>query len=470
MAINLATQYPGRVTAADANYTYGSSKNETVPGAGDGTPYELARANDIFGFQQALLRAASIVPNGNAETQLVSEYMEAVIEIASGRAISYDESGIAGTYVADVRANQQGPRSYFNDLIVEFTPGNNNAGASTVNVNGLGVKNIFFNGVALVGGELLTTTKAFVRFDLGNDRFNLIQTPDASETLKGIIELATQVEVDAGVDAVRAVTPATLSNVPVAAASVDQASLKTATGEVSTAASAELTLAGGEYGFYPQVKYVGGSDDMAAQIAQVYSNAAYTTNILLGINTTGTAFARQRYIQASPPYDLGDGVIQMFVYVLLDKTTKQVISTYSAPDPVWANNGPTKISNSGPVVIAEKFSNDAQKMANYLKKLRGAKTSSVSKGKKAKFKKFTAAQKNTDMNLIPHPFPGYDAAQNIVVLLDPVSDFNADLFNIHNYSGDSIAELLHSGNIIIDNVPLSMTMPRDVVAVTGRFK
>lgn len=35
---------------------------------------------------------------------------------------------------------------------------------------------------------------------------------DASETVKGIIELATQAEVDAGTDAVRAVTPATLSS------------------------------------------------------------------------------------------------------------------------------------------------------------------------------------------------------------------------------------------------------------------
>ena len=35
---------------------------------------------------------------------------------------------------------------------------------------------------------------------------------DASETVKGIVELATQVEVDAGTDAVRAITPATLAS------------------------------------------------------------------------------------------------------------------------------------------------------------------------------------------------------------------------------------------------------------------
>ena len=72
MAINPNTKYPGRITAPTLDYPYGSSKNETSPGAGDGTPYELARADDIFGFQQALLAAASITPGNNAETALVS--------------------------------------------------------------------------------------------------------------------------------------------------------------------------------------------------------------------------------------------------------------------------------------------------------------------------------------------------------------------------------------------------------------
>lgn len=39
---------------------------------------------------------------------------------------------------------------------------------------------------------------------------SIASIPDATETVKGIVELATQAEVDAGVDAVRAITPATL--------------------------------------------------------------------------------------------------------------------------------------------------------------------------------------------------------------------------------------------------------------------
>lgn len=74
----------GRITSPDANYPYASSKDETAPGAGDGTPYFKARADDIAGFQQALLNEAAIVPSGNAETILVSQYRDALKVILGG--------------------------------------------------------------------------------------------------------------------------------------------------------------------------------------------------------------------------------------------------------------------------------------------------------------------------------------------------------------------------------------------------
>ncbi len=166
MSINPSTQYPGRITAPDANYTYGSSKNESAPGVGDGTPYEIARANDIFGFQQALLRAAGIVPNGSAETQLVSEYMQAIVELASGRAYNYDESGVVNAYVLDLRTNQQGPRSLYAGLEAEFIPTIDSTGASTVNVNNLGVKALVNNaGSALLFHDLVNTRSYRIRYD-----------------------------------------------------------------------------------------------------------------------------------------------------------------------------------------------------------------------------------------------------------------------------------------------------------------
>jgi hypothetical protein len=78
MALNPSEKWPSRTTAADNEYPYGSSKDETAAGERDGTPYEKVRADDVFGFQQALLVEAGIVPSGNADTVLESQYLEAL--------------------------------------------------------------------------------------------------------------------------------------------------------------------------------------------------------------------------------------------------------------------------------------------------------------------------------------------------------------------------------------------------------
>ena len=172
MALNPNTNatMTGRVTAPDVNYPYASSKDETSPGAGDGTPYFKGRADDLFGFQQALLKAANIVPNGNADTAVLSEYMESLVEIASGRAVNYDESGIVNAYVLDVKTDQQGPRSYFDGLTVVFYPTNSNTGASTVNVHSLGIKNITDTAS---GGELPANTRIELVYNSTSGEFEI---------------------------------------------------------------------------------------------------------------------------------------------------------------------------------------------------------------------------------------------------------------------------------------------------------
>ena len=177
MAINPSTNVTmsGRVTAPDANYPYASAKDETAPGAGDGTPYFKARADDLFGMQQALLRAAGITPSGNADTALASEYFQALVELASGRAFTYDDSGAADVYVLDVRANQQAPAGLFDGLVAEFIAGNPNTGASTVNVAGLSVKNIKTSaGADPVAGDI--TGRTALRYALGSDWFELVSS------------------------------------------------------------------------------------------------------------------------------------------------------------------------------------------------------------------------------------------------------------------------------------------------------
>jgi len=174
MALNLETKYPGRITASDANYDYGSSKDETAPGAGDGTPYEEARANDVFGIQQALLKISWIVPSGNADTQIASQYLQALIELAMGRATNYDESGAAEGYELEVQTNQQAPARVFDGMIADFIVGNTNTGASTVNLAGLGVKDIVGTSD---GGELTAGERVKLRYRTSSGDFEIVIAP-----------------------------------------------------------------------------------------------------------------------------------------------------------------------------------------------------------------------------------------------------------------------------------------------------
>ena len=68
----------GRITAPDENYPDGSAKNDTTGVAGDGTPFEKALLNDLYGEQQAKLFEGGITPSGNSETALVSDQVDAM--------------------------------------------------------------------------------------------------------------------------------------------------------------------------------------------------------------------------------------------------------------------------------------------------------------------------------------------------------------------------------------------------------
>lgn len=78
MAINPETQYPGKIAPSSPDYPYGQARNITTPGDGTGTPWEAALVNDLFGLQQALLSKAGIVPSGDPDTVLTSQYFEAL--------------------------------------------------------------------------------------------------------------------------------------------------------------------------------------------------------------------------------------------------------------------------------------------------------------------------------------------------------------------------------------------------------
>ena len=133
---------------------------------------------------------------------------------------------------------------------------------------------------------------------------------------------------------------ANLTGVTVADNSITTAKLKTATGEVSSAATSVQTLPGGTYGFYPQLKTSNGSNDARMTMGwgnwDGYGGASPTTytTVMHFYNASGghTGYAKQLYITAS-----GE---DHWLFLLVDKTTKEIISAYSAPDhPAYGNGG-----------------------------------------------------------------------------------------------------------------------------------
>lgn len=78
MAIKIYEKFAPRANPADGDYPHGSIKNESVPGAKDGTPLDAAWGNDYAGFDAALLAEAGIVPSGAVDKLGASQRLDAL--------------------------------------------------------------------------------------------------------------------------------------------------------------------------------------------------------------------------------------------------------------------------------------------------------------------------------------------------------------------------------------------------------
>lgn len=78
MALLINDKFAPRANPGDANYPNGSIKNESTPGAKDGTPLDADWGNDYAGFDAALFAETGVVPNGNPDTVLSSQRLDAI--------------------------------------------------------------------------------------------------------------------------------------------------------------------------------------------------------------------------------------------------------------------------------------------------------------------------------------------------------------------------------------------------------
>lgn len=336
-------------------------------------------------------------------------------------------------------------------------------------------------------------------FDLVNDFF--VGAPITFELLRALAENPIAIAEGApgapGIDGA-AIIPGTLPASAIAAGSVDRAALKTAAGEVSTVFPFDIfVLPGGEWGFYPQVRgdegfgqvFVGmGYGTVRVDIDtsslepfhQAGNSLIFGTNlatVVLGadkpLSSSGTRIvARQRYVQSSPPYDLGDGEIALFVFAQVENGSGRVRSAYVAPDPPWANNGPTEITphlrtRDGRAWRFKPGRREAARkaMAEALRAVMRRATSEEIERHEHSVREHLVpvdqALKNADMGVVPHPFctPGEDCT---IVMLDPPATHE---LQARADEGENLIDLINRGDLALHNDPLTRSTPPGVTAV-----
>lgn len=82
---------------------------------------------------------------------------------AGAKSVFEPLSGVAGTNT--ITGTHATLSAYASSFFCRFIPANTNTGATTLNINGLGAKNVFLNNAALVGGELTQNVPVQVVYD-----------------------------------------------------------------------------------------------------------------------------------------------------------------------------------------------------------------------------------------------------------------------------------------------------------------
>ena len=85
----------------------------------------------------------------------------------------YTDSGAADAYVLSKVGLKQTLPAYTDGARFTYVPDFSNTGASTANAAALGAKNIYLNGAALTGGEIVAGQEITIVYDSANDRFNI---------------------------------------------------------------------------------------------------------------------------------------------------------------------------------------------------------------------------------------------------------------------------------------------------------
>ena len=374
---------------------------------------------------------------------------------------------------------------YDGRTIVLRAAGANVTTTPTFSPDGLTAKTIVRAGnQALVAGDIRGAGHFLIlKYNTANDVWELLNpyyggaTAIAAGTSGPKIQTAALEQTAAS----EAVTQATIRD-----AAIGQAQLKTTTASQSILTGGQIfqniVPTGGTYSLYC---FLGGND----KIEPVANNLTYSATVrFFNTDTTNyTAYLYSRYVQASPPYNLGNGDISLFIMAKINTTTKEVLATEVATDPFWAYHGPHdlhpyygKIQKAaglwGVDVKQALTGQDSAWRDEILDRLATLNSIKSDQGmrEEALSIKFTMKEKNIDMNVAPHGM-GPCGPDEAIVFIDPAGAITDQLSILHEamgnagFDGGSVTELLESKYIEIGD-PLNAKAPPGVISVSASWK
>lgn len=391
--------------------------------------------NDTLRVGDGIRPGGWIMPNFN---QLQTQAMQFAVATGTGNEIALSLN--------------PAPLAYNQGLRVSFRAIANNTGAVTINVNGLGalsIQKVTENTISpLVTGDIVSG--ALYEIVHNGTGFQLLTSYQ-----RGLLN-------------------------------VGQGDLRSSAGAVamsitgnSTSARLLATLPGGEYGFYPMIRRLGawsGNITVVRALTAIGDGGStgypsdfacriscdFTRTIGGSGSASSTVQAYQRYVTSSPPYDLGNGEVGGFIFLLLNEKD-DVVTSYVADTPPWAYNGPTDIRATHKCPISGK---------KYRTTCRKLSVKDIINGKPLEYiqEEITHELKNADMDLIPHPF-GEVPEGHRVIMLDPMSADTERLVSlVGNGCQDEVNEILTGGYLKLDNSNIKRGCHKSVKACKFRFK
>jgi len=238
-----------------------------------------------------------------------------------------------------------------------------------------------------------------------------------------------------------------------------QSEFKTATAsqsvlvDSSTLISSELSLTGGDFtlGWW-----YGINDTFGPSVREKMSHSGQFVANVQFHGSGKTIFVFSRYIQSSPPYNLGEGDIPLFIYAKVNRDTHDVIETSVAEDPPWFAYGPHKLGPEGNYQkflgvwgeTSETIAANPKLRDRVLRRGRMFETLNTQEKTKVIKRPFAQWEKNIDMSIIPHPFSSVNSASEEVFMVNVHKrNIVQDLIMVHKFGvnqTDNLSGLLHA--------------------------